>query len=62
MQYTEVAYLHVLSHVSTEDVLLQEFSAKALLFAVVAYKALFTVGDIKSTIKGALQQHKKYIV
>ena len=42
--------LHVLSNVSTEDVLLQDLIIKLLGLRVVSREALLVVGDIKTTI------------
>ena len=42
--------LHVLSNVSTEDVLLQDLCVKLLAFWVVARETLLVVWDVKTTI------------
>ena len=47
--------LHVLSDVTTENVLLQHLSIQLLAFWVITWEALLVVGDIETAVTGALE-------
>ena len=50
--------LHVLSNVSTEDVLLEDLGIKLLALGIVSREALLIVGDEDTTVRSTLHSTK----
>ncbi|GIL83352.1 hypothetical protein Vretifemale_12173, partial [Volvox reticuliferus] len=50
--------LHVLSHMTTIDILLHDLSIELLATAIVADEALLVVGNVQAAIQGTLQASK----
>ena len=50
--------LHVLSHMTTKDVLAEGVGIEFLAFLVVSRETLLVVGDVETTIRGSLQSTK----